>query len=78
MILGLGMIIWSSYKALVVAQENTDSQQSRPGGKAAQSPAVRNPAVSRYVMVSYVGLTLFIVGAVGAIFAAFRVMTRRF
>lgn len=75
MFLGLGLMIWSSYKAITVAQQNDIIPAHAPGGPI---PAVSNPEVSRYVSLSYFGLTLFIVGAVGGIFAVVKVMVRRF
>lgn len=74
MFLGLGLMIWSSYKAITVAQQNDTVPVRAPG----TAPAVSNPEVSRYVSLSYFGLVLFIVGAVGGIFAVVKVLVHRF
>lgn len=77
MFLGLGVMIWSSYKAIDVVQENgAQIQPSAPGSNGA--PRTPNPEVSRYMTLSYVGLTMFLVGAVGGIIAAVKVMVHRF
>lgn len=73
---GLTLVIWSSYKAVNVLQG--DEMQSSPA-PAGQAPVrVANPELPRYVSFSYVGLGMFLVGAVGGILAAVKVMMHRF
>jgi hypothetical protein len=77
MFLGLGVMIWSSYKAVTVVQESGGQLQNAGQGNANGSH-ISNPEVSRYVTVSYVGLGMFLLGALGGIIAAVKVMVHRF
>ena len=77
MFAGLVMMSVSSYKVMSVVKESTPASQAPPAPGHSQPDAV-NSYVLPYVTLSYVGLTCFIVGAVGAIFAAFKAMTHRF
>lgn len=77
MFTGLLMMTVSSYKVISVVKDSPEA--ASPAGAHGKSPAPAvNPDVLPYVTLSYVGLTLFLVGAVGAIIAAFRAMTNRF
>ena len=84
MIVGLLMMSLASYKVFSVAQEAKEAGSSErvkskiPGFD--RGPEISAPAseVMPFVMISYIGLTLFIVGGAGAIFAAFKAMTHRF
>ena len=76
MFAGLVMMTVSSYKVMSVVKESAPASPSRgPVNSPANSV---NQDVLPYVTLSYLGLALFIIGAVGAIFAAFKAMTHRF
>jgi hypothetical protein len=73
---GLALMVWSSYKAVAVLQ---DSELPSPPVPAGQAPVrISNPEIPRYVSFSYVGLGMFLIGAVGGIIAAVRVMVHRY
>lgn len=77
MFAGLLMMTVSSYKVVSLVKANAAESSPAAGQGKAPAPAT-NPNILPYVTLSYLGLTLFIVGAVGAIIAAFRAMTHRF
>lgn len=73
---GLALVIWSSYKAVTVLQ---DTEVQSPPVPAGHTPVrISNPEIPRYVSFSYVGLGMFLIGAVGGIIAAVRVMVYRY
>ena len=76
MFAGLIMMTVSSYKVMSVVKENPPVSSSPVHGSTPAAPV--NPDVLPYVTLSYLGLAFFLIGAVGAIFAAFKAMTHRF
>ena len=70
MLIGIILIMVSSYKVF-------SAMQTYPGIHK-KAPVVMDPQGRSYVVMSYLGLTLFVVGAIGSIFALFQIMTRRF
>jgi len=74
MFLGLFIMFYSQYRVMnIVSQRNVASQKS-------EYPAlgVADPEVMPYVTGSFVGLGLFVVGAIGGVIVVVKTFTRRF
>lgn len=77
MFAGLFLMAVSSYKVMSVVKESAPAAPVAPSAGKSSSVTV-SPDALPYVTLSYLGLALFLIGAVGAILAAFRAMTHRF
>jgi hypothetical protein len=74
MFLGLFIMFYSQYRVMnIVGQRNITSQKS-------EYPAlgVADPEVMPYVTGSFVGLGMFVVGAIGGVIVVVKTFTRRF
>jgi len=72
MLIGIILMSVASYKVF------SSMQPQGAGIHRKSAPVSLDPQSGMYVVVSYLGLTLFVVGAIGSIFALFQVMNRRF
>jgi hypothetical protein len=74
MFLGLFIMFYSQYRVMnIVGQRNITSQKT-------EYPAlgVTDPEVMPYVTGSFVGLGMFVVGAIGGVIVVVKTFTRRF
>lgn len=71
MFAGLALLFYSSYHLVDAVQQNAG--HSAPKGGITPQPELRP-----YVFASYTGITLFIIGGVGGLIAAFRAIAHRF
>ena len=74
MFLGLFIMFYSQYRVMdIVGQRNVHAQKSEY-----PSLGVADPEIMPYVTGSFVGLALFVIGAVGGIIVVVKQFTRRF
>jgi hypothetical protein len=74
MFLGLFIMFYSQYRVMnIVGQHNVTSQKAEY-----PSLGVADPEVMPYVTGSFVGLALFVIGAVGGIIVVVKTFTHRF
>jgi hypothetical protein len=74
MFLGLFIMFYSQYRVMnIVGQRNVTAQKS-------EYPAlgVTDPEIMPYVTGSFVGLGMFVVGAIGGVIVMVKTLTRRF
>lgn len=80
MFLGLCLMFYSQYRVMnIVGQRNTSAPADAVSPKN-DFPIVmiNDPEIMPYISGSFVGLVLFIVGAVGGLIAVVKTFTRRF
>ena len=72
MLIGIFLMFVSSFKVLDTMQANKLSRFTRMKAPVAVSPLTR-----AYVVAGYLGMTLFVVGALGSVFVLFQIMRGR-
>ena len=78
-IIGILLISISSFKVFsVVQQKNSAFSKRYPGVHRKAQPVPVDPETRMYVGLSYIGITLFVVGSLGAIIVLFQNINRRF
>jgi hypothetical protein len=74
MFLGLFIMFYSQYRAMdIVGHRNVTAQKAEY-----PSLGAADPEVMPYITGSFVGLALFVIGAVGGIIVVVKTFTRRF
>jgi len=78
-IIGILLISISSFKVFsAVQQKNSAISKRYPGVHRKVQPTAVDPQTRMYVGISYLGITLFVVGSLGAIVVLFQNINRRF
>jgi hypothetical protein len=75
MFLGIGLMFYSSYHLAGAIRQAPDKGPGSAGNKGSLSG---NSDVQLYVLASYTGLTLFVIGGAGGLIVAFRAIAHRF
>lgn len=80
MFLGLFVMFYSQYRVMnIVGQRNVTAPAGANSPKSGYpSLGIADPEVMPYITGSFVGLALFVVGAVGGVIVVVKTFTRRF
>jgi hypothetical protein len=80
MFLGLCLMFYSQYRVMnIVEQRNVTIPKDANSPKSEfPSLGVMDPEIMPYITGSFVGLGLFVIGAVGGLIVAIKTFTRRF